>query len=99
RDATYRYQTGQAHTIQEVRTGTGLNNPDRDAAVAEELAKRLGDGLELVQGAAHEFDVEVFLAGELTRGFFGTALGNFGVDHMRKGLVSWAQAHMQRQTD
>ncbi len=31
--------------------------------------------------------------------FFGTALGNFGVDHMLDGLVAWAPAPMPRQTD
>lgn len=38
-------------------------------------------------------------AGEITPVFFGTALGNFGVDHMLDGLVAWAPAPMPRQTD
>jgi peptide chain release factor 3 len=50
----------------------------------------LRETLELVQGASHEFDLERFLAGKLTPVFFGTALGNFGVDHMLDGLVKWA---------
>ena len=36
----------------------------------------------MVIGACPEFDHELFLAGELTPVYFGTALGNFGVDHM-----------------
>lgn len=55
--------------------------------------------LELVQGASHEFDHEAFLSGDLTPVFFGTALGNFGVDHMLDGLVEWAPAPMPRKTD
>ncbi len=31
--------------------------------------------------------------------YCGTALGNFGVDHMLDGLVEWAPAPMPRQTD
>lgn len=50
-------------------------------------AQQLRDELELVQGASNEFDHELFLAGEITPVFFGTALGNFGVDHMLDGLV------------
>lgn len=57
------------------------------------------DELELVQGASNEFDKELFLAGEITPVFFGTALGNFGVDHMLDGLVEWAPAPMPRNTD
>lgn len=52
-----------------------------------------------MKGASNEFDKELFLAGEITPVFFGTALGNFGVDHMLDGLVEWAPAPMPRQTD
>ena len=96
---TILYQSGQGHTIQEVRTIKGLDNPELDQAIGEELAAQLRDELELVQGASHEFDQQAFLEGKLTPVFFGTALGNFGVDHMLDGLVSWAPAPMPRMTD
>ncbi|EMB6605019.1 TPA: peptide chain release factor 3 [Yersinia enterocolitica] len=99
KDETYLYQTGKGHTIQEVRIVKGLNNPDLDVAVGEELAKQFRQELELVQGASHEFDHDAFLSGDLTPVFFGTALGNFGVDHMLDGLVEWVPAPMPRQTD
>ena len=41
KDETYLYQTGKGHTIQEVRIVKGLDNPDLDAAVGEELAAQL----------------------------------------------------------
>jgi peptide chain release factor 3 len=59
----------------------------------------LRDEIELVKGASHEFDQDAFLAGELTPVFFGTALGNFGVDQMLDGLVEWAPTPQPRQTD
>ncbi|XPE61087.1 hypothetical protein ACNKHT_28790 [Shigella flexneri] len=49
-----------------------------------------------MKGASNEFDKELFLAGEITPVFFGTALGNFGVDHLLDGLVEWAPAPMPR---
>lgn len=98
RDETILYQTGQGHTIQEVRIVKGLDNPELDEAVGEELAEQLREELELVVGASHEFDQELFLAGELTPVFFGTALGNFGVDHMLDGLTAWAPAPQPRET-
>lgn len=64
-----------------------------------DLAEQLRDELELVMGASNEFDLELFLAGELTPVFFGTALGNFGVDHMLDGLTQWAPTPMPRQTN
>ena len=99
RDECILYQTGQGHTIQEKRIIKGLDNPDLDKAVGEELAETLREELELVIGASHEFDQELFLKGELTPVFFGTALGNFGVDHMLDGLTEWAPAPMPRATE
>ncbi|HDR1458612.1 TPA: peptide chain release factor 3, partial [Pasteurella multocida] len=99
KDETYLYQTGQGHTIQEKRVIKGLDNPELDAAVGDDLAQQLRDELELVQGASNEFDLDAFLQGELTPVFFGTALGNFGVDHFLDGLIQWAPAPQSRQAD
>ncbi|GHB56190.1 peptide chain release factor 3 [Psychrosphaera saromensis] len=98
RDEVILYQTGQGATVQEVRTIKGLNNPDIDTAIGEDLAIQMREELELVIGASNEFDRDLFLAGELTPVFFGTALGNFGVDHMLDGLTEWAPTPMPRQT-
>lgn len=96
RDETILYQTGHGHTIQDERIIKGLANPELDTIIGDDLAAQLRDELELVLGASHAFDEDLFLAGELTPVFFGTALGNFGVDHMLKGLTDWAPAPKTR---
>lgn len=98
RDETYLYRTGQGHTIQEKRVIKGLDNPALDEAIGV-YADELREMLELVRGASHEFELDAFLKGELSPVYFGTALGNFGVDHMLDGLVEWAPAPIGRQTD
>ncbi|SJL85309.1 peptide chain release factor 3 [Vibrio palustris] len=99
RDEAILYSTGHGHTIQDERIVKGLDNPELDNAVGEELAMQLREELELVMGASNEFDEELFLSGELTPVFFGTALGNFGVDHMLDGLTEWAPAPQPRETN
>ncbi|NOH70186.1 peptide chain release factor 3 [Vibrio pectenicida] len=99
RDETILYATGHGHTIQDRRVIKGLDNPELNHAVGDELAQQLREELELVIGACPEFDQELFLAGELTPVYFGTALGNFGVDHMLDGLTEWAPAPMSRQAN
>ncbi|MBO1255161.1 peptide chain release factor 3 [Alteromonas sp. 5E99-2] len=99
RDETLLYQSGQGHTIQELRVIKGLDNPELDEKVGSDLAQQLRDELELVTGASNEFDVELFNEGQLTPVFFGTALGNFGVDHMLDGLTEWAPAPQGRDTN
>lgn len=97
-DETILYQSGQGHTIQEKRVIKGIDNPELDTAIGN-YADDLREELELVVGAAHEFNLEEFLNGELTPVYFGTALGNFGVDHMLDGLTQWAPKPLQRETD
>ncbi|EKE72413.1 peptide chain release factor 3 [Gallaecimonas xiamenensis] len=92
------YKSGQGHTIQERRVIKGLDNPELDTLLGGSV-QDLRDELELVQGASNEFDREAFLKGELTPVFWGTALGNFGVDHMLDGLTDWAPTPQPRQTD
>ncbi|MEI8657227.1 peptide chain release factor 3 [Vibrio sp. Hal054] len=99
RDETILYSTGHGHTIQEERIIKGLDNSELDVAIGEDLAMQLREELELVLGASHAFDSELFLKGELTPVFFGTALGNFGVDHMLDGLTEWAPAPQPRQSN
>ncbi|WP_194755266.1 peptide chain release factor 3 [Aliidiomarina indica] len=98
RDETIFYKTGQGHRIQELDVVKGLDNPELDKRVGV-YAEELREQIELVKGASHEFDLELFLEGELTPVFFGTALGNFGVDHMLDGLVDWAPTPQGRETE
>ena len=43
RDETYLYQTGQGHTIQNSRVIKGLDNPELDEAIGDDLAVQLRD--------------------------------------------------------
>jgi peptide chain release factor 3 len=97
-DETFLYATGQGHTIQERRVIKGIDSPEFAEAIGP-YAQDFRDEIELVKGASNEFDLEMFLAGELTPVYFGTALGNFGVDHMLDGLTAWAPTPKNRKTE
>lgn len=97
-DETILYKSGQGHRIQEMDVIKGIDNPELDERLGV-YAEELREQIELVRGASNEFDMEMFLAGELTPVFFGTALGNFGVDHMLEGLVEWAPTPLSRETN
>jgi peptide chain release factor 3 len=96
-DEVVLYQTGQGHTIQERRVIKGIDNPELQSKIGS-YARDLKEQIELVRGASHEFDLDLFLSGQLTPVYFGTALGNFGVDHMLDGLTQWAPAPLPRET-
>ena len=98
RDEVIMYNSGQGHMIQDSRVIKGINNPELDEALGD-YAEQLREEMELVQGAANKFDYELFMEGELTPVYFGTALGNFGVDHVLDGLIEWAPKPQPRVTD
>lgn len=96
-DEVVLYQSGQGHTIQPVRVIRGLHNPELTRQLGY-FADDLREQMDLVKGASHAFDMPAFLSGKLTPVFFGTALGNFGVDHMLDGLTQWAPAPLPRES-
>jgi len=92
----YLYQPGHGSELIADKIIEGLDNPELDAVIGDDAAN-LRDSLELVLGASHEFNLDEFLAGKLSPVFFGTALGNFGVNHVLNGFTDWAPPPTARQ--
>jgi peptide chain release factor 3 len=63
-----------------------LTDPTLDA----DLAARVSDELDLLDGAAEAYDPERFLAGKQTPVFFGSAMTNFGVEPFLDAMVDMA---------
>lgn len=57
-----------------------IDDPGLDALLGEEPASTLREEVELLEGAGEPWDMERFLAGELTPVFFGSALTSFGIE-------------------
>ena len=90
-DTLHVFTPGQGHTIAEDIQIAGLES-DEAAEFLGELLDELKDEIELVRGASHKFDMQLFLEGKLTPVFFGTALSNFGIREMLDYFVQWAPA-------
>jgi peptide chain release factor 3 len=96
-------------TIYVFEHGKGLTIPDDlriEGLESDEAKEHLGvlyddfvEEIELVRGASHEFDLELYQQGKLTPVFFGTALSNFGVREMLNDFVEWAPKPLPRNTE
>ena len=75
----------------------GLDNPRLDEILGDR-AQELRDEIELVQGASSEFDLDAYLAGELTPVFFGSAINNFGMAELLDAFDEFAPAPLARPT-
>lgn len=89
------YEPGHGHERTEARIIHKLDSDEARLHLGD-LYDRFVDELELVQGACHEFDHDAFLRGEMTPVFFGTALGNFGVEQVLDAIVRWAPSPLPR---
>lgn len=96
-DTIYVYEQGFASEMSEIRTISGLNSDDATEFLGV-YADEVRDEIELVRGASHEYDQEAYLEGKLSPVFFGTALGNFGVEEMLQDFVKWAPTPQARAT-
>ena len=89
------YVPGHGHERTEQKVIDKLDSDEARAHLGD-MYERFVEELELVQGACHEFEPEAFLKGEMTPVFFGTALGNFGVDQVLDCIVDWAPKPLSR---
>ncbi len=96
-DTIHCYTPGQGAVLADDVRIEGLESDDAKALLADEYDDFVEE-IELVRGASHEFDRELFLAGKLSPVFFGTALGNFGVREMLDDFVKWAPQPLDRET-
>ena len=67
----------------------GLDNPEVDKILGT-MAADLREELELVQGASNEFDLELYLSGDLTPVFFGSAIATLGIDELMENFAKYA---------
>ena len=67
-----------------------VNSKELDESIGEDLAKKLRDDLELVDGVYPEFDVQEYLEARVAPVFFGSALNNFGVEELLNCFVKIA---------
>ena len=64
-----------------------LGAPEMDGLIGPANHEKLAEDIELLDGAAEEFDLEAVQHGELSPVFFGSALTNFGVEPFLKEFL------------
>ncbi|MGA0806000.1 MAG: peptide chain release factor 3 [Pseudohongiellaceae bacterium] len=96
-DTVHLYEREYADEIRVVKKLQGLDSPEVGACLGA-YAEDFRAEIELVRGASHAFDRQAYLDGRLTPVFFGTALGNFGVEELLDDFVQWAPPPQARAT-
>ena len=82
----------------EVQT-VSIEDADIDAIIGEDAKMLLEEEIELLDGAASEFDQELVSKGELSPVFFGSALTNFGVETFLQHFLQMTSSPLPRMSD
>ena len=77
-------------------TEVALGDPNLDALIGGRLHQQLTDEIELLDGAAAEFDLDRVRHGKLSPVFFGSALTNFGVEPFLEHFLQMTTAPLPR---
>ncbi|MBQ2367010.1 MAG: peptide chain release factor 3, partial [Bacteroidaceae bacterium] len=72
------------------KVAVDVNSKELDDNIGEDLAAKLRDDLELVEGVYPEFEVQSYLDAQVAPVFFGSALNNFGVQELLNCFVKIA---------
>ena len=88
-DCIHCYERGHGDHVHRHATIAGLGSSAARAYIGAAY-ETFVEEVELVRGASHGYDTQAFLEGRLTPVFFGTALGNFGIDRLLAHLAEHA---------
>jgi peptide chain release factor 3 len=96
-DTIHLIQPGQASIVPDDVQIQGLDTDEARAELGADVVEEMIEEVELVRGGSYEFNLEEYLAGDMTPVFFGTALSNFGIREMLNYFVEWAPAPISRE--
>jgi peptide chain release factor 3 len=75
---------------EETESCEGLDDPKLDALLPDHAVATLREEVEMARGLMPVFDLSAYRAGNMTPIYFGSAINNFGVGELLRGLVELA---------
>lgn len=76
----------------------GIDDPRLDALLPDYAVAQLREEVEMVRGLCPPFDLTAYREGHLTPVYFGSAINNFGVRELLRGLCEFAPPPRAQQT-
>lgn len=92
------FSRSKGDVMEEGISCSGLDDPKIDELIPAEQAAKLREDVEMVRGLCKPFDRESYLEGHLTPVFFGSAVNNFGVQELLKGIAAYAPPPRSQKT-
>ena len=91
-------QIGKVGVNQAKAISVKLGDENLDKLITKPLHDTLANDIELLDGAAYDFDKKMVDDGKLTPVFFGSALTNFGVEPFIKSFLNMTSSPLARES-
>jgi peptide chain release factor 3 len=91
-DAFLLFERGVHDRVTEPVRCSGLDDPKLPRLLPKEALAKLREEVEMAKGSCLPFDVQAYREGHLTPVYFGSALNNFGVRELLRGVAELAPA-------
>jgi peptide chain release factor 3 len=89
-DALQLFERGASERVVEPIRCSGLDDPELQRRLPTQAIAKLREDVEMARGLCPDFDLDAYRAGHLTPVFFGSALNNFGVRELLRGVAELA---------
>jgi peptide chain release factor 3 len=89
-DALLLFERGAHDRVTEPVRCNGLDDPELARSLPKAALAKLREEVEMARGLCPAFDLEAYRAGHLTPVYFGSALNNFGVRELLRGVAELA---------
>src|SRR5579885_3525065 len=90
RDALLLFERGAGERVTKPVRCQGLDDPKLETLLPVHALKKLREDVEMARGLCKPFDVTSYREGHLTPVYFGSALNNFGVRELIRGVAELA---------
>lgn len=84
------FDRGKGDALSEGIKCSGLDDPKLDELLPDYAVTKLREDVEMVRELCPSFDMDAYLEGSQTPVFFGSAINNFGVQELLKGVGNYA---------
>ena len=98
-DKIYLYEAGKNSEIGENIIINGVDNPELDKILGDDVALEMREEVELIRETTTPFNLNEFLSGKQTPVFFGSAISNFGIQNLLDGFIEYAPTPKNRESD
>ena len=98
RDQLVLFERSKGEKLKDMIQCTGLDDPKIDELLPAEQAAKLREDVAMLRGVCKPFDRQSYLEGHLTPVFFGSAVNNFGVQELLRGIGEYAPPPRSQKT-